>query len=75
MDRVWESRQGYTGDALLAGDLGWHLRLPDDQVDGAVHTWWDHGHLAAVALVEEPVARPRLALAAASTRPPRHHRG
>ena len=57
----WESREGYAGDSLHAGDLGWFLRLPDDVVDGAVHTWWDAGHLAAVALVEGPVARPRIA--------------
>ncbi len=42
---------------LHAGDLGWHLRLPDDEVDHAFHGWWHGRELLAVALVEGAVGR------------------
>lgn len=37
---------------LHPGDLGWSLRLPDDEVQGAIRAWWDHDDLLAYGLVE-----------------------
>ncbi len=42
---------------LHPGDLGWHLRLADDAVEGAFHGWWYGDDLLAVALLEGPVGR------------------
>jgi ribosomal protein S18 acetylase RimI-like enzyme len=42
---------------LHIGDLGWHLRLDDDAIDGAFHGWWEGADLLAVALVEGVVGR------------------
>ncbi len=42
---------------LHQGDLGWHLRLDDEAVDGAFVGWWDGDDLLAVALLEGVVGR------------------
>lgn len=42
---------------LHPGDLGWHLRLPDDEVDGAFRGWWLGPELVAYGLVEGIVGR------------------
>ena len=42
---------------LHPGDLGWHLRLDDEAVDGAFVGWWDGPELQAVALLEGVVGR------------------
>ncbi len=42
---------------LHVGDLGWHLRLDDDTIDGAFQGWWDDADLLAVALVEGVLGR------------------
>lgn len=56
----WDAGGGWVS-GLHAGDLGWALREADgDALDG-LHCWWDGDVLAAVALTEGPVARPRMA--------------
>jgi GNAT superfamily N-acetyltransferase len=52
----WPGRDGPV-PGLHQGDLGWHLRLPDDEIAEAFHGWWHGDDLLAVALVEGPVAR------------------
>ena len=42
---------------LHPGDLGWHLRLDDDALDGAFVGWWEGPDLQAVALIEGVVGR------------------
>jgi predicted N-acetyltransferase YhbS len=42
---------------LHPGDLGWHLRLADDALEGAFVGWWDGEDLLAVALLEGVVGR------------------
>jgi GNAT superfamily N-acetyltransferase len=39
------------------GDLGWHLRLSDEAVEGAFVGWWDGDALLAVGLLEGVVGR------------------
>jgi len=56
----WDADRGYAGAELHAGDLGWHLRVADRVLAGTVHAWWSGSDLAAVALVEQAVARPRV---------------
>jgi ribosomal protein S18 acetylase RimI-like enzyme len=47
---------------LHVGDLGWALRLPDDDLAGTLHGWWDGTRLAAAAFVDGRASfRPRLA--------------
>ena len=58
--RQWE-RPGGCGWQLHAGDVGWHLRLDDDEVDGSLLQVRDDGVLAAVGLLDGP-AVVRLAL-------------
>ena len=55
----WEPFGGHVTQ-LHAGDVGWFLRLPDDQVEGPLHGWWRGDRLVAVALVDGVIARPRL---------------
>lgn len=55
----WDPGAGYQA-GLHAGDLGWHLRVPDEVLDGTVHGWWDGADLVAVALLEGSTARPRV---------------
>jgi ribosomal protein S18 acetylase RimI-like enzyme len=57
---AWEPEGGYV-TGLHAGDLGWHLRLPDELLADTIHSWWRDGRLVALALIEGPAARPRLA--------------
>ncbi len=57
---AWEPFGGHVA-GLHAGDVGWHLRLPDDHVEGRLHGWWRDDRLVAVALVDGVIARPRLA--------------
>ena len=56
----WE-RPGDCGWQLHAGDVGWHLRLDDDVVDGSLLQVRDGGVLVAVGLLDGP-AMVRLAL-------------
>jgi len=42
---------------LHPGDLGWHLRLDEEDVGGAFVGWWDGSDLQAVALLEGVVGR------------------
>jgi ribosomal protein S18 acetylase RimI-like enzyme len=42
---------------LHHGDLGWHLRLDDDTIQGAFAGWWDDDDLLAVGLLEGAVGR------------------
>jgi hypothetical protein len=55
----WEPVGGHV-NALHPGDVSWHLRLADDELVDTIHSWWKGRSLAAVALIEGPVARPRL---------------
>ena len=55
----WDARTGYQA-GLHAGDLGWHLRLADELIEGTVHGWWQGPDLVAVGLLEGAVARPRV---------------
>ena len=57
--RAWESAGGYPG-GLHAGDVGWHARLPDDQLDGTLEAYVRNGEWVAFALVEPGLVRPRL---------------
>ena len=57
----WD-RDGVSVSGLSAGDVGWHLREPDQALDGTVHGWWQDDLLVAAALLEQGwSARPRLA--------------
>ena len=56
----WDADRRYAGAELHAGDVGWHLRVADGVLAGTVHGWWSGPELVAVALVEGPVARPRV---------------
>ena len=42
---------------LHQGDLGWHLRLDDEAIEGAFVGWWDGDALLAVGLLEGVVGR------------------
>lgn len=55
---AWDAAGGCV-TALHAGDLGWAMREPDGA--DILHSWWDGDTLAAVALEEGSVARPRTA--------------
>ncbi len=60
----WAAPGGHV-TGLHAGDVGWHLRLPDEVLrrrpgDGIVG-WWREGQVVAVALMEGDVARPEVA--------------
>ena len=68
---VTEPLARWAGEAPLSpnlhpGDIGWHLRLPDEQVDGAFLLWEDAGEPVAVGLAEDSVLR--LAIAPAHDR-------
>jgi predicted N-acetyltransferase YhbS len=43
--------------ALHPGDLGWHLRLDDDAIEGAFVGWWEDGRLLAAGLLEGVLGR------------------
>jgi GNAT superfamily N-acetyltransferase len=58
--RAWETPGGYPL-GLHAGDVGWHARLPDNQLDGTVRVLELDGDVAAAGLFEPGLARPRLA--------------
>ena len=56
----WEAPGGHVY-GLHVGDIGWHLRMDDDQLAGTIHSWWRDGELVATALIEDALARPRIA--------------
>jgi GNAT superfamily N-acetyltransferase len=56
----WDAAGTYVS-GLHAGDVGWFLRLPDERAAGRVHGWWSDGGLVAAVVVEDVVARPRIA--------------
>ncbi|QIG44206.1 GNAT family N-acetyltransferase [Nocardioides anomalus] len=56
----WDAGRRYVGAELHAGDLGWHLRGPDQVLAGTVHGWWRADGLVAVAEIEDATARPRV---------------
>lgn len=63
--REWEAPGGW-GRQLHAGDVGWHLRLPDEEVEGSLLVGRDDGSVAAVGLLDGPAVlrlavRPALA--------------
>ncbi len=43
--------------SLHQGDLGWHLRLDDEAIEGAFVGWWDGDALLAVGLLEGVIGR------------------
>ena len=57
---AWDEGGAYAR-SLHVGDLSWFFRHPDEHLDGKVHGWWRDGRLVAVAIVEDTVARPRIA--------------
>jgi GNAT superfamily N-acetyltransferase len=57
---AWEAPGSYV-TGLHAGDIGWHLRLPDEEVAASMHGWWRGRRLVAAALIEPMLARPRVA--------------
>jgi len=57
---TWQPFGGHV-TGLHPGDIGWHLRLPDEQIDGTLHGWWRGDRLVAVALIEGVIARPQIA--------------
>jgi GNAT superfamily N-acetyltransferase len=48
---AWDADGVYVS-GLHAGDLGWHLRSPDEDVEGTLHGWWRDGDLVAAGLLE-----------------------
>ena len=58
--REWEATGGCPG-GLHVGDVGWHARLPDDQLDGTLEAYVRDGEWVAFAVVEPGLVRPRLA--------------
>jgi GNAT superfamily N-acetyltransferase len=56
----WERPAGHV-NSLHVGDIGWHLRMDDEQLGGTIHGWWRGGELVAAALIEGAVSRARIA--------------
>ena len=56
----WDVGDAYVR-GLHVGDVSWFLRHPDERLAGQVHGWWRNGRLVAAAIVEDTVARPRVA--------------
>lgn len=57
---TWDAGDAYVR-GLHVGDVSWFLRYPDEHLAGLVHGWWREGRLVAAAIVEDTVARPRIA--------------
>jgi ribosomal protein S18 acetylase RimI-like enzyme len=57
---TWDAGDSYVR-GIHVGDVAWCLRLPDERLGGQVHGWWSEGGLVAAAIVEDGVARPRIA--------------
>ena len=57
---TWETPSGYPL-GLHVGDVGWHARLPDEQLAGTVRVLEQDGVAVAAGLFEPGLARPRLA--------------
>jgi GNAT superfamily N-acetyltransferase len=58
--RAWEPGGG-SPVGLHVGDVGWHARMPDDQLDGTIRVFERGGRVVAAGLFEPGLARPRLA--------------
>ena len=57
---VWTGQAPFAA-GLHSGDLGWHLRLPDERLDDAFLVWADGGAPLAVGLAEDVVLRTAVA--------------
>jgi ribosomal protein S18 acetylase RimI-like enzyme len=57
---TWETPGGYPL-GLHVGDVGWHARLPDEQLTGTVRVLEQDAVVVAAGLFEPGLARPRLA--------------
>ena len=55
LDR-WAGAQPFVAH-LHSGDVGWHLRSPDDAVDGTLRSWKVDGETVAAGLLDEEVLR------------------
>lgn len=57
---TWEPPGGHVA-GLHVGDVGWHLRMSDEEIARTLTGWWRGGRLVAAAIVEPGLVRPRLA--------------
>ena len=57
---AWTGAAAFTAN-LHSGDIGWHLRLPDERIADAFLVWEDDGDPVAVGLAEDVVLRTGMA--------------
>ncbi|MBA3232863.1 MAG: hypothetical protein H0T17_02785 [Propionibacteriales bacterium] len=57
---AWEGEASYPL-GLHVGDVGWHARLPDDELDGTMRAFSRNGVWVAFGLFEPGLVRPRIA--------------